>query len=127
MAVLAQLSGLAPGTVYHYRLVAQNAQGSKQGRDRTFLTPYVPVVHVVPARVKPGDDIHVYGSVGECSAGSTVTVISTLFPHTHTYQGEGAIYTTVEAGGLFSLHAQVPSSAKGGSYKISALCGHFGQ
>jgi hypothetical protein len=126
LSVLAKLTGLAPGTLYHYRLVAQNAEGAKQGRDRTFLTPYVPVVHVDPARVKPGDTLHVFGSVGECPAGSTVTVFSSAFSDAHTYQGQGAIYTTVQRGGQFSIHAQIPASRKGGSYKISALCGHFG-
>ena len=37
----------------------------------------------------------------------------------------GAIYTTVQRGGLFSVHAQILASRKGGPYKISALCGHL--
>ena len=32
------IGALAPGTVYHYRLVATNASGSIPGRDRTFTT-----------------------------------------------------------------------------------------
>ncbi len=34
----AELSGLASGTTYHYRLVASNANGQGQGIDRTFTT-----------------------------------------------------------------------------------------
>jgi hypothetical protein len=34
----ADLSGLAPATTYHYRLVATNAEGSTDGADRTFTT-----------------------------------------------------------------------------------------
>ena len=39
-AVSATLNGLAPGTTYHYRLVATNAGGqTTTGADRTFTTP----------------------------------------------------------------------------------------
>ena len=34
----APLTGLAPGTKYHFRLVASNAQGTTQGPDAEFLT-----------------------------------------------------------------------------------------
>jgi hypothetical protein len=34
-----QLTGLSPGTIYHYRVVARNATGSTAGPDRTFTTP----------------------------------------------------------------------------------------
>jgi hypothetical protein len=37
--VSAALTGLAPGTVYHYRLFAGNANGTAAGHDRTFTTP----------------------------------------------------------------------------------------
>jgi hypothetical protein len=35
----AKLGGLAPGTTYHYRIVAENANGANDGIDRTFTTP----------------------------------------------------------------------------------------
>jgi hypothetical protein len=38
IAVLARLSGLKPGTVYHFRLVATNSVGTTYGGDRTFRT-----------------------------------------------------------------------------------------
>ena len=38
VGVSAQLTGLAPGTTYHYRLAASNAAGSADGTDRTFTT-----------------------------------------------------------------------------------------
>lgn len=125
LSVLSKLQGLKPGKLYHYRLVAKNAWGVVHGHDLTFLTPYLPVVHVNPPRVRPGERIHVYGSVGECPAGSEVTVVSKAFSDAHTYQGQGAIYTTVRPGGRFSIHAQIPTSRKGGPYKISALCGRY--
>jgi hypothetical protein len=41
--VAAGLSGLAPGTAYHYRLVASNAAGTTYGADQAFTTPAAPV------------------------------------------------------------------------------------
>jgi streptogramin lyase len=38
-AVSAELSGLKPGTLYHYRLVATNDTDTAVGVDRTFTTP----------------------------------------------------------------------------------------
>ena len=38
------LTGLAPGTTYHYRLIATNAFGSTFGADRTFRTAAVPAL-----------------------------------------------------------------------------------
>jgi hypothetical protein len=83
------------------------------------------VVHVNPAQVKPGERIHVYGSVGECPMDSGVTVVSKAFSDAHTYQGAGAIYTTAGRGGKFSVRTRIPASRKARPYKISALCGHF--
>ncbi len=37
-AVTQSISGLEPGTTYHYRLVAQNGAGGAAGQDRTFTT-----------------------------------------------------------------------------------------
>ena len=37
-AVSAAISGLTPGTTYHFRLVATNASGTKAGGDKTFRT-----------------------------------------------------------------------------------------
>jgi phosphodiesterase/alkaline phosphatase D-like protein len=40
--VVAGLSGLAPGTTYHYRLAATNAVGASYGADQTFTTAASP-------------------------------------------------------------------------------------
>jgi hypothetical protein len=42
--VSASLAGLAPGTTYHYRLVASNAAGTRRGADGIFTTLAAPVV-----------------------------------------------------------------------------------
>ncbi len=40
-AVVQRLTGLTPQTTYHYRLVAENADGAAEGQDVTFVTPAV--------------------------------------------------------------------------------------
>jgi hypothetical protein len=42
--VAQQISGLTPGTTYHFRLVAHNADGISNGPDATFVTPAPPLV-----------------------------------------------------------------------------------
>jgi hypothetical protein len=34
-----EIAGLQPGTTYHYRVFAQNAEGTSEGPDKTFTTP----------------------------------------------------------------------------------------
>ncbi len=34
-----EITGLKPGTTYHYRVVAENAEGETKGPDKTFTTP----------------------------------------------------------------------------------------
>jgi hypothetical protein len=47
VSVLTGITGLAPGTVYHYRIEATNALGSGAGLDRTFTTAGHPLPEVV--------------------------------------------------------------------------------
>lgn len=54
VAVHQTASGLIPGTVYHYRLIATNRFGTSTGRDRTFTTAGHP-----PPGVFTGPTIHV--------------------------------------------------------------------
>jgi hypothetical protein len=44
VAVHADLSGLTPGTTYHYRLAATSADGTSNGSDATFTTPQAPTI-----------------------------------------------------------------------------------
>ena len=50
VAVYNSISGLTPGTTYHYQLVGVNGAGSTPGSDLTFTTPpLIPVVATLPA------------------------------------------------------------------------------
>lgn len=51
--VAAGLTGLAPGTVYHYRLVAENASGESDGIDREFKTTSPPETEPPPSSPPP--------------------------------------------------------------------------
>lgn len=65
-AVSAKLTGLAPATTYHYRLVAKNASGTVPGVDQQFTTeapPGAPLVSTDPA-----------GELGEAEATLNGTV-----------------------------------------------------
>jgi len=55
LTVLASVDGLAPGTQYHFRLVATNDAGQTEGPDRVFETAAAPAgaAGSVPAAVQP--------------------------------------------------------------------------
>jgi hypothetical protein len=64
----ATISGLTPGTVYHYRIAALNKAGGAEGSDRTFTTSGHP-----PANVATGGSVNVRKE--------TATVTGTVTPN----------------------------------------------
>ena len=72
------VSGLAPLTLYHYRLVAVNAAGVTLGGDRTFVTPKVPLSLAIVATPDPvpyGGTAVVQGTLsGTLNANRTVVL-----------------------------------------------------
>lgn len=78
------LNGLTPGTVYHYRVVAQSAGGTVDGADQTFTAGGISSIHVLGREgfVSPGDVIGIqigcFGGLTTCSGNFTVTHGSTL-------------------------------------------------
>ncbi len=68
-AVISALAGLPPSTTYHYRLVATNAAGTRDGADRTFKTS---------AHTRPPTLSHVALASSKFSAGAGTRLRFTL-------------------------------------------------
>jgi hypothetical protein len=80
-AVSADVTSLAPGTVYHYRVVATNPSGSVPGKDRTLTTR--PAVSLTTSKSTGhfNDNIALTGQVfGTSVAGITVTLQENPYP-----------------------------------------------
>jgi len=65
IAISVNLSGLTPGTLYHYALVATNSAGTSNGGDQTFttLTPPAPTVDTGAATAVTGKTAILGGTV----------------------------------------------------------------
>ncbi len=122
-SVSQSLTALRANTLYHYRLVAQNANGITYGGDRTFRTPRRPSLHVTPPRVRAGSTVRVYGDAGGCPRGEQVTLLSFAFPRQHEFAGEPAVYARVRSGGVFSTTTRAAPGRTPGRYVITARCG----
>jgi hypothetical protein len=71
--VSAALLGLAPNTTYHFRIVAVNAAGSKDGEDQVFTTPAALESHPAPVIKK------VSPKSGPSAGNTTVTITGSGF------------------------------------------------
>ncbi len=73
------LSGLTPGTTYHYRLVAENRLGTTYGYDYTFSTPAAPASDPTasfadyPSAPTPGTVIAFDGRASQPGTGSAIS------------------------------------------------------
>jgi hypothetical protein len=85
-SVRADIAGLAPNTVYHYKLVAVNAKGTSNGADRTFKTKIQPLalsLVATPNPVRFGRPIVIGGALtGTGNAGRQIVLQQSPFPHT---------------------------------------------
>lgn len=80
------VAGLAPGTTYHYRILATNLAGSSIGPDHLFTTTKVPLAFQVatglPNPVPYGEPFTVQGMLaGTDNAGRTVALQTNPFPY----------------------------------------------
>jgi hypothetical protein len=86
VTVLANLTGLAPATVYHYRLVARNRNGTVDGPDRAFKTRAQPLGLTLAATPNPvpfGRPTVLAGTLtGTGAAGRQIVLQSNPFPYT---------------------------------------------
>ena len=107
--VNAPVTGLAPATTYHYRVVAQNARGITKGADRTFKTRVQPLgvtLAATPNPVSPpGAPVTLAGQLtGTNNAGRQVVLQSNPFPFSRPegFLAEGNPQVT-DAAGNFSF------------------------
>ena len=107
-AVSAAISALAPGTVYHYRLVGTNASGSIPGKDHTFTTR--PAVSLTTS----SNQAHFNASItlGGQVFGTSVTGITvTLQENPYPFAGWNDVSTTTtDASGHYQFIRQLKTN-----------------
>jgi hypothetical protein len=94
IGVSAPVTGLVPATRYHYRRVAENADGRDVGRDRTFRASNEPLalsLQAIPNPVSPpGGPTQLAGRLtGTNSVGRQVVLQSNPFPYTQGFRSLG--------------------------------------
>ncbi len=113
VAVSAAIAGLAPGTTYHYRLVASSSAGTTTGSDLTFATPVAVTIKSSGFRVvagnfvtlsgvltgaQPGVVVTIYGQSFGSSSNAQVATVLTGGGGTWSYAARPRIQTTYQAG-----------------------------
>jgi hypothetical protein len=107
------LSGLTPGTVYHYRILATSSYGTSYGADQTFSTGQEPVVETDTPTAVGYDDATLSGTINP--RGVEVSYYFEYGP-TETYGSRTAEFTT--GSGMASVQAiqSVSGLEEGGTY-----------
>ena len=107
-SVSADITALAPGTVYHYRLVGTNPSGSIPGKDQTLTTR--PAVSLATSTTEGhfNDQVNLTGQVfGTAVAGITVTLQENPYP----FAGWNDVATTTtDATGKYLLSRQLKTN-----------------
>jgi hypothetical protein len=79
------VAGLAPGTIYHYRILAANPTGTTIGPDHSFTTTKIPLslqTAGLPNPVPYGEPFTLQGTLsGTGNAGRTVAMQTNPFPY----------------------------------------------
>lgn len=70
-AVSVDLSGLTPGTEYHYRLKGANTDGAVTGQDATFVTPSPPIVETTGSPMRTANTARLEGRVDPVGVATT--------------------------------------------------------
>jgi hypothetical protein len=104
--VTADVTGLAPATTYHYRLIARNDKGLSKGADRTFKTKVQPLGVSFAANPNPqpfGGTTTLSGQLtGTGNGGREVVLQSNPFPYTQGFKDDGNRLVT-DAQGNFTF------------------------
>jgi hypothetical protein len=110
--ITATLTGLAPVTTYHYRLVAQNAKGVARGGHRTFKTKKVPLgfsVAATPNPVSAGGATTIAGALtGTDGPDRRIVVKSNPWPYTQGFLPIGNELVTNDDGSFSVSVLSVP-------------------
>jgi hypothetical protein len=109
--VAVAVGGLAPATVYHYRLVAQNAKGMTFGKNRRFRTRRQPLgltLGATPNPILAGRSTTLGGTLtGTGSAGRQVVLQSNPWPYTQGFvSAVNAQVTNAQGGFAFPILSQ---------------------
>jgi hypothetical protein len=106
VAVSVPITGLAPLTLYHYRLVAVNGAGISIGGDRTLVTTKIPLslaIIVAPGPISFGGTTEVQGTLSGTGNGQREVMLeANPFPYTAGFQPLGNPELT-NADGSFSF------------------------
>jgi hypothetical protein len=98
------ITGLQPGTTYHYRIVAVNSAGTANGHDHTFKTASVPLsvqIAGVPNPVVFGNPFFVEGNLsGTGAANREVVLQSNPFPYLAGFKNVGNPEIANSSGGF---------------------------
>ncbi|HET9103712.1 MAG TPA: fibronectin type III domain-containing protein [Solirubrobacteraceae bacterium] len=108
-SVSAAITGLAPMTVYHFRVTATNASGQAMGQDVRFTTTAVGTpppaaknavgIGAVPGTVTYGRSAVLSGAVtGPKSGGVQVILKAQPYPFTAAFKATGAVTTSASSG-----------------------------
>jgi hypothetical protein len=104
--ITADIGGLAPATIYHYRLIARNAKGVSKGGDRSFKTKAQPLGVTFAATPNPvpfGATTTLGGQLtGTGNGGRDIVLQSNPFPYTQGFKAVGNKLVT-DAAGNFSF------------------------
>lgn len=110
--VTADVGGLQPNTVYHYRIVASNPSGVTSGANQTFRTDRQPLGLQIAANPNPvvfGSASTITGTLtGTGNAGRQVTLQQRPFPYTGDWAQVGNPIVTDQAGNFAFPLLSVP-------------------
>jgi hypothetical protein len=102
--VAVPVSGLAPVTAYHFRLIAVNTGGAATGADRGFVTAKVPLSLAILAAPNPtlyGNPVAIQGTLSGTGNGDVPVVLqANPFPYTQGFATTGNPELTTAAGGF---------------------------
>jgi hypothetical protein len=106
------ISGLQPGTTYHFRLVGTNPAGTANGQDVAFTTKKIPLTFQIAGTPNPvvfGSSFSVGGILsGTGAAGRQIVLQANPYPYLGGFKTIGSPRVT-DPGGRFSFSVESPS------------------